>query len=394
MNRFTLAAVVQNGGPRTCRVAVSVLVAGLLLVAGWSRPGQAQEVAKYGADFLAGGVGARALGMGGAYVGLTQDVHAAYWNPAGLHGLRYPQVAYMHAERFAGVVSFDYGSAALPVSERSTVALAFFRSGVNDIKNTLDAWDPVRGQPKPQAEQYITSFSAADVAFFASYARQLSDALTLGVTGKLIRRSIGDFADAWGYSVDVGVQYTAGRLRLGANVQDISTMLQSWSINEAAFQIDTVNPETGAPYTFSEAFGQELPEGGSYLVLPVARLGAGYVLPFGPHRVTAALDLDLAFDGQETYVFSAGEAVSFHPRIGAEYSFRDVVALRAGISRVSNSERYGLNVTPTVGAGLRLKQVAIDYGFGDFAGLASELGYSHRISVQVTLEQPRWERGD
>ena len=92
-------------------------------------------------------------------------------------------------------------------------------------------------------------------------------------------------------------------------------------------------------------------------------------------------------DGQQANAFNAGD-VSFHPRFGTEFNLKNVVALRAGINRVTNSDRYGTNFTPSVGAGLRLKQVNIDYGFGDFGGLASDLGYSHRISVQLTLERP------
>jgi hypothetical protein len=208
------------------------------------------------------------------------------------------------------------------------------------------------------------------------------------VTGKIIRRTIGDFADAWGYSFDVGLQYRARRFVFGVNVQDASTMMQSWSINEAAFAIDDVNPETGQPYTFEEVFEQELPEGGTFLVLPVARLGTGVILPVGTgNTFTLGLDLDLAFDGQQANAFNAGD-VSFHPRLGTEFNLKNVVALRAGINRVTRSDRYGTDFTPSVGAGLRLKQVAVDYGFGDFGGLASDLGYSHRISVQLTLERP------
>ncbi|MEM9666221.1 MAG: hypothetical protein AAF970_14890 [Bacteroidota bacterium] len=85
-------------------------------------------------------------------------------------------------------------------------------------------------------------------------------------------------------------------------------------------------------------------------------------------------------------MFNAGD-VSFHPRVGAEYSYREVVALRAGISRFTHSERYGLNVTPSVGAGLRLRQISVDYSFGDFAGLTSDLGFSHRVSLQVSLRR-------
>src|ERR1700722_3572912 len=42
----------------------------------------------YGNSVLDLGVGARALGMGGAFVGLADDSTATYWNPAGLTGIQ------------------------------------------------------------------------------------------------------------------------------------------------------------------------------------------------------------------------------------------------------------------------------------------------------------------
>ena len=39
---------------------------------------------KYSNEFLSIGVGARAHGMSGAQTALTDDITAAYWNPAGL----------------------------------------------------------------------------------------------------------------------------------------------------------------------------------------------------------------------------------------------------------------------------------------------------------------------
>ena len=357
------------------RASVLVLALGLGLAA----PAQAQKFTKYGAEFLAGGVGGRALGMGGAHVGLAQDVSAGYWNAAGLSQLAYPEAAYMHAERFAGVVSFDYGSLAFPVSSRSTVGLSFFRSGVNDIKNTLDAWDPERDQPKPNPENYFKSFSAADMAFFLSYARYVNRNLSFGASGKIIRRTIGAFADAWGYSFDLGLRYQAGRFVFGANIQDVARMRQSWTVNQASLgQLET-------------EFGETLPQGGVEVVDPVARLGSGVIFPMGESQFTVGLDLDLDFNQLETYYMNAGN-VSFHPRFGTEFSYKGVVALRAGVGNVMMSEQYGLDVTPSVGAGLQIKQFAIDYGFGDFAGLASELGYSHRISARLTLEQPGLKR--
>ena len=382
----TLSALISFRSIR--RLPVLVVFTVLLLYAGEAR---AQVLAKYGGDFLAGGVGARALGMGGTAVGLVQDVTAGYWNVAGLSGLDVPEVAYMHAERFSGVVSFDYGGAAFPISSRSTVGLSVFRVGVDDIPNTLNAWDRERNQPLPNAENYVTRFSAADYAFFLSYARMASEQLSFGVTGKIIRRGIGDFAEAWGYSFDVGAQYRTRSVVLGVQLQDASTMLQSWSINEDAFAIEGINPDTGEPFTFQETFGQALPEGGSYLVLPVMRLGSGLVVPMGESALTLGLDMDVAFDGQRAYAFNAGD-ISFHPRFGTEFSYKGVLALRAGLDQISTSEVDGFNATPSVGAGLNFKQLSVDYGFGDFSGLVSELGYSHRISVQFRLSGENWQR--
>jgi len=352
----------------------TLFVIALLLSAA---PAEAQRVAKYGADFLAGGVGARALGMGGAHVALASDVTAGYWNPSGLQGTRYAQVAYMHAERFGGIVQFDYGAAAAPLTARSTLGVSFFRSGVDDIPNTLDAWE--NGQPRPDR---VTLFSAADYALFVSYARELRSDLRAGASVKLVRRTIGDFASAWGYSVDVGAQFQRGPYALGANLQDVTGMLQSWSLNREAL-------------AGLEAFGEEVPEGGAEIVLPVARLGAGIVA--WPVRrdlaLNAGLDLDLAFDGQRSYAFNAGE-VSFHPRVGAELVYREAVALRVGISDVTSSERFGTQLTPTAGAGLALGPLAVDYSFGDFGGIRQELGYSHRVSLTYALRHERFARPD
>lgn len=253
---------------------------------------------------------------------------------------------------------------------------------MDDIPNTLAAWDPIRDQPLPRPENFITYFSAADYAFFVSYARGVSEATSFGVTGKIIRRSIGDFASAWGYSFDIGAQYRAGKVLLGVNLQDISTMLLSWNTDQVRLN------------ALEETFGDTVPTGASELVLPVMRLGSGVQLPFSEATsLNLAFDTDVRFDGLRTYAINTGD-VSFHPRAGAEFSFREVVAIRAGIADVTHSDAFGFQFSPTVGAGLNIKQVALDYGFGNFAGAANELGYSHRVSFVLTLEQPSLKRAE
>ena len=327
-------------------------------------PGQAQTVVKYGADFLASGVGARALGMGGAYVAHADDVTAGYWNVAGLDAVTRPEAAYMHAERFDGAVSFDYAAVAYPLTDRSTLAVTLVRSAVDDIANTIDgAYNPVTQTVDPNA---VSLFSAADNVLFVSYARGLGDRLAVGASAKVVRRGVGDFASAWGYSLDLGVQADLGRVRVGANLQDAVGMVQSWSVDEARF---------------AEVAEESRPVGLTEIVLPVARLGASTLVPLSDDvGLTLATDLDLGFDGQRANAINAGD-VSFRPRVGGELSYRDVLAFRAGIADVATSESFGTQFTPTVGAGVQLGGLAVDYGFGDFGGLASELGYSHRVSL-------------
>lgn len=368
-----------------------------------------QEIAKYGAEFLAGGVGARAIGLGGAYVGLADDVTAGYWNAAGLQQLQYPELSYMHVERFGGVVSFDYAGAAFPINERSTLGLTALRSGVNDIVNTLNAWNPDTGQPAINYRNRITRFSAADYLFGASFAYAVDERLSVGATGKVSRRSIGDFADAWGYSVDLAAQYRWKRYSFGVNLQDAFPYIQSWSVNPSAFEIDCTDDE-GEPFDaclddagnliegnaarYDSLFSQEIPEGQTELVLPTARLGAGTFFPVDEKgsRVTVGLGLDVRFDGRRAYLPNVGD-VSFEPSVGAEFSYRGVVAVRGGINRVQYGDDLGLDLTPSVGAGFNLKQFSINYAFGDFGGAASDLGYSHRISARLRLEQPNLKRG-
>jgi len=332
----------------------------------------AQRVAKYGADFLAGGVGARALAMGGAYISVAEDVYAGYWNPAGLSSVTQIEASYMHAERFAGVVSFDYAGFAMPFSERSVFGVTLIRSGVNDIKNTLDAWDSERNQPKPNPEDFITTFSAADYALFLSYGKRLNDHWSMGATSKIIRRSIGDFATAWGYSMDVGVRFISNTWMAGATIQDATTMLQSWSVN------------AGALSNIRDVFGDDLPQGGTELVLPVLRLGVARQFPLSFGGLLVAVDSDVAFDNYTSNAISVGKT-SFYPRLGIELDYDNRLFLRGGFNRIQHLKDSGLDLTPSIGAGFILGSAAIDYGFGDFAGLVSDLGYSHRVSVKYAF---------
>ena len=88
----------------------------------------------------------------------------------------------MHAEYFAGIAKYDYGSFAIKIDENSAAALSVIRFGVDDIPNTTELID---NQGNIDYNR-ITSFSAADYGILFSYARKLPsiEGLRLGANVK------------------------------------------------------------------------------------------------------------------------------------------------------------------------------------------------------------------
>jgi hypothetical protein len=305
----------------------------------------ATSVAKFAGEFLSTGVGARALGMGGAHVAVGADVTAGYWNPAGLIGIRAPQVSLMHSSRFDGIVKYDYGAAALPFGSDQTFAISLIRLAVDDIAYTAL---PNPELPLSETNQPIISriVNDAEYALFFSYARVIPGKFSYGANIKLINKGVGDNS-AWGLGFDIGVLMNpVASLLVGANLQDATTTLVSW---------DTKTNE---------------------LISPTLKLGFAYPvnLPFLTSKLIPALDIDTRFENRgSTSQASIGPA-SFDAHLGVEYVLFRAVAFRVG----SDVGHF------TAGAGLRLPQLYLDYAF-----MVHDLGDTHRISLKISIEKEK-----
>ncbi|RPH36171.1 hypothetical protein EHM92_04950, partial [bacterium] len=158
----------------------------------------AQTVAaKYPGEFLALGVGGRALAMGSASVALANDVTAGYWNPAGLASIDYPQISLMHDEMFGSLANYDYGAVAIPFGADASFGLTIIRLGIDDIPDTRNAGVDANGNLTYDLSQFtrtdpsrVTYFNAAEWAFYFTYAKRESENFSYGANIKVIREDM------------------------------------------------------------------------------------------------------------------------------------------------------------------------------------------------------------
>lgn len=313
---------------------------------------------KYSNEFLNIGVGVRSAGMGNAVVASASDVTAGYWNSSALLKLENNlEVGYQHSELFGGVANYDYGGIGFKIDDISSAGFSFIRTGVDDIPDTRNLVDH-NGDINYDR---IESFSSIDNAFIFHYARKVGPPpLSVGGSVKIVRRKVGQFANAIGFGIDLSALYELEKLKLGASLRDITGTWNAWDFN---------TEELAEIFTLTN---NEIPENSLEVTVPQMVLGGGYSYQINEKfEVYPELDLSVTFDGKRNTLVKTSFA-SVDPRLGFEANYRKMVFLRAGINgfqkaaTIDNDEKW--YSSPSVGVGVKFKKVALDYALTNIGG--------------------------
>jgi hypothetical protein len=335
---------------------------------------------KYSNEFLQIGVGADALGQSNAVVASTEGSSATYWNPAGLAlTKKWLEVGGMHSEYFAGIAKYDFISLAHAIDNKSGIGFSMIRFAVDDIPNTTQLIDNGGNVNYDR----ITLFSAADYAFTLAYARKLKiEGLRFGGSVKLIRRVVGNFANAWGFGLDAGLQYdTKKNWRFGLMTRDITSTFNAW--------VFTLDEETKKVFSTT---GNVIPTNGMEFTLPRFILGTQGKFPINlkGDYVAGELDIDITTDGKRNVLFSASP-FSLDPHLGVEVGIRKFFMFRCGVGNMQYvtdlDSKKRLSFQPNIGVGIQFAQVVLNYAFTDIGDQSTAL-YSNVFSVKLLLDKP------
>lgn len=272
-------------------------------------------------SFLKIGQGARASAMADTYVGLSDDINAIYWNPAGIAQLSSRELIANHTLWFESI-SRSYVSYIHPKFSFGSLGVSLNAVYTNIEKRTAETDDA------------SDSALVGDIALSAAWGRQFSDKILLGAALKYISEFL-DMENVQGISLDIGGLYRIQEgFQAGLSVQN---------------------------------FGIQMVEKGDSDPMPLL-LRAGVSRKLLEDRLVLLSDINLGLVDQTSSLSIGGEykvSEMFYPRLG--YKFR-----------MSNNNLDAI-AGFSAGFGLKYKSYRFDYAFVPYG----ELGFTHCLDFGI-----------
>lgn len=243
----------------------------------------------------------RTAAMGGAGAALSADAFSSMSNPA---------AAALSDKSMA--VSASYGQ--WKASESNLIGFGGFYHfgkmaiGLEARYNGLPAYETFSTVGKD-----LGQYSPKELAAGANFSYEVIDGLSIGATARFLQSDLYESAKGTGFGIDLGAQYAAGGLRAGAAVCNLGT---------------------------------EVDYGTSKVSMPaLAKAGVSYSI----YGVTGVFEADYVFSG------------SLMAAIGAEYSLKDILFVRAGYHYGSGDDAIPSHVS--LGLGVRYAGVSLDAAY-------------------------------
>lgn len=287
-------------------------------------------------------VGARDLAMGGADVATTAGLSAIYWNPAGFSMLKTTAAGQFSTMTIFNDIKVNYLAVGFRSGRFGSIGVSLKSFDFGDIPlTTIEDMDGASGKT------FAPTFTTAAL----TYSRRLTDAIAVGFTGKLIYESI-PRASASAFAFDMGIQYKnlgqINGLNIGLVVKNIGTNMR---------------------YSGSGLLAQATEEGSSYQDFR-SRQASSDQLP-------STVELGLSYqrniaENSNLIVSGTFQNNNFDNdriKIGAEYMFNDLIALRGGYLFNQNVESADALYRFTLGVGLHYNlagtDLTLDYAYRD-----------------------------
>ena len=234
------------------------------------------------------GVGARPLGMGGAFVALADDGNAASYNAAGLGYINAVQVSLTTAQQFKGLINYNYIGGVFPlrsagalgasigilsedseVYKEQTVTISYgkaflqkFGIGVN-LKSLSTRFDENNESVRAHLEdnrQFFAGPSATDISFDLGLMANPVTGLTLGLSAENLLPadvSISESGeDNVPQNIRVGLAYRLVSIAESTKQESLREVLKSGlGLIEIAFRDGARHIHAGAEVWLNKAIG-------------------------------------------------------------------------------------------------------------------------------------------
>jgi opacity protein-like surface antigen len=307
--------------------------------------GAAKEVTKAGttaAGFLNIDVGARAIGMGGAFVSMANDATAMYWNPAGIARSSGLQANFTHM-RWIADITFNYASIIVPFDIFGSIGL----------NATFVTSDPMERTTVYSPMGTGEMFDVGSYAFGLGYAVNLTDRFSIGFNFKYIQENI-YHSSASGFAFDFGTLFTTwlNDMVIGMSITNYGTKMQMEG-QDMLIQADPDKSVNGNNQNINAYLATE-----QYDLPLMFRVGVSMDVLKGAMDSNLNLSLDALHPNDDVESLNAG----------AEYIYHNLITLRGGYhSLFARDSETGF----TLGLGLNMNLfenfiLNIDYAYMDF----------------------------